>query len=91
MYQTHLEFQSAFIAVARLTVPVPQVQQEKPKRFNPLSSRWPVSQSMRRPAYRISKVSIRFHRGGPSHQDFKQRSVEQESFQSAFIAVARLT
>ena len=38
----------------------------------------------------IGKVSIRFHRGGPSHLNGTSRKRIRE-FQSAFIAVARLT
>ena len=36
-------------------------------------------------------VSIRFHRGGPSHEVFPSFRYCWSEFQSAFIAVARLT
>ena len=95
-----------------------QKQPDNPefKRFNPLSSRWPVSQSRhRRVAITVEKVSIRFHRGGPSHSTGFYGPIPKDSvsirfhrggpshmaavslpmehfpFQSAFIAVARLT
>ena len=107
-------FQSAFIAVARLTLP------ESPSTrgwnsFNPLSSRWPVSlgfetlnvskakfQSAFIAVARLThrtpqggshrRVSIRFHRGGPSHSLIRVLyPIPTLEFQSAFIAVARLT
>ena len=83
-------FQSAFIAVARLTCRRMLKLTIQRKSFNPLSSRWPVSPShvvadgtaigfnplsSRWPVSPIDAdgdqgavfVSIRFHRGGPSH------------------------
>ena len=39
----------------------------------------------------LNSVSIRFHRGGPSHGSVSKLHINIVVFQSAFIAVARLT